>query len=39
MTQYPYGKGESYPQDPEHDEYRRQYNTRPALRLLRPVAP
>jgi Flp pilus assembly protein TadD len=39
MTQYPYGKGESYPRDPEHDAYRRQYNTRPALRLLRPVAP
>ena len=39
MTQYPYGHGESYPKDAEHEAYRHQYNTRPALRLLRPVAP
>lgn len=39
MTQYPYASGESYPRDSEHELYLRQYNTRPALRLLRPVAP
>lgn len=39
MTQYPYKNGEAYPKDAEHESYLRQYNTRPALRLLRPIAP
>jgi len=28
MSQYPYGPEESYPQDQEHQDYLRQYNTR-----------
>ncbi len=28
MTSYPYGPDESYPSDPEHQEYLREYNTR-----------
>ena len=28
---------ERFPDDPEHREYRERYNTRPALRLLRPL--
>ncbi len=28
MSNYPYGPGERYPSDPEHEEYRRRYNTR-----------
>jgi hypothetical protein len=35
MTSYPYPPGQSYPHDPVHDEYQKQYNTRPALRLIR----
>ena len=31
--------GEHYPDDVEHLEYLRKYNTRPALRLIRPLAP
>ena len=37
MSSYPYPKGEQFPKDAEHSEYRRAYNTRPALRLLRPL--
>jgi tetratricopeptide (TPR) repeat protein len=37
MSSYPYPKGEGYPADPEHDLYRRTYNTRPALRLIAPL--
>jgi hypothetical protein len=39
MSGYPYAAGERYPQDPEHQRYREEYNTRPALRLLRPFSP
>ena len=39
MSGYPYTPGESYPQDPEHQRYLREYNTRPALRLLGPLSP
>jgi tetratricopeptide (TPR) repeat protein len=39
MSSYPYPAGEHYPQDTLHEEYQRQYNTRPALRLIRPLAP
>jgi len=35
MSQYPYKNGEHFPDDPQHREYREQYNTRPALRLIR----
>jgi hypothetical protein len=38
MTQYPYKKGEHYPQDPEHVQYVHDYLTRPALRLIRPLS-
>ena len=38
MSGYPYAGGEHYPQDPEHQRYREQYNTRPALRLLGPLS-
>jgi Flp pilus assembly protein TadD len=37
MTRYPYPANEHYPADAFHEAYRRQYNTRPALRLLRPL--
>ena len=37
MSQYPYAKGEQFPDDAAHRLYREQYNTRPALRLLRPL--
>jgi tetratricopeptide (TPR) repeat protein len=35
MSSYPYPSGQSYPHDPVHDEYQKEYNTRPALRLIR----
>ncbi|MBI4904488.1 MAG: tetratricopeptide repeat protein [Acidobacteria bacterium] len=38
MSRYPYGANEHFPDDESHREYRRQYNTRPALRLLRPLS-
>jgi hypothetical protein len=37
MSQYPYQKGEHFPDDAAHRQYREQYNTRPALRLIRPL--
>ncbi len=37
MTRYPYGPAEHFPNDAVHEQYRREYNTRPALRLLRPL--
>lgn len=37
MSSYPYPASERYPDTPEHREYRKSYNTRPALRLLRPL--
>jgi Tfp pilus assembly protein PilF len=37
MSSYPYPPNEQYPATPENDAYRREYNTRPALRLLRPL--
>jgi hypothetical protein len=39
MTRYPYPENEHFPNDPSHEAWRRQYNTRPALRLLRPLEP
>ncbi len=37
MSSYPYATGERYPQDQAHQDYLREYNTRPALRLIRPL--
>lgn len=39
MSAYPYKKDEHFPNDPEHRQYVRDYLTRPALRLIRPLAP
>ena len=38
MSRYPYPPNERYPEDEVHSLYRVQYNTRPALRLIRPLA-
>jgi hypothetical protein len=38
MTKYPYAADEHYPANAAHQLYRRKYNTRPALRLIRPLA-
>lgn len=37
MSVYPYPANEHFPDDAEHQRYRREYNTRPALRLIRPL--
>ena len=37
MSGYPYGPHEGYPDDEAHREYLRDYNRRPALRLIRPL--
>jgi hypothetical protein len=37
MSVYPYPAREHFPDDAEHTRYRREYNTRPALRLIRPL--
>jgi tetratricopeptide (TPR) repeat protein len=37
MSRYPYPAGEHFPDDEAHRQYRREYNTRPALRLIRPL--
>ncbi len=39
MSAYPYKAGEQYPNDSAHRQYLSKYLTRPALRLLRPLAP
>jgi tetratricopeptide (TPR) repeat protein len=39
MSRYPYPAGEHYPDDALHREYVKKYLTRPALRLIRPLAP
>lgn len=38
MTSYPYPSGEHFPTDEAHRRYLETYNTRPALRLIRPLA-
>ncbi|MDP9170754.1 MAG: VCBS repeat-containing protein, partial [Acidobacteriota bacterium] len=38
MTVYPYPNTEHFPNDAIHQKYRREYNTRPALRLIRPLS-
>jgi len=37
MSRYPYPAGERFPDDAAHRRYREEYNTRPALRLIRPL--
>lgn len=37
MSRYPYPAGEHFPDDPAHQAWRREYNTRPALKLIRPL--
>ena len=37
MSRYPYPAGEHYPQDQIHQDYLREYNTRPALRFNQPL--
>jgi Flp pilus assembly protein TadD len=37
MSSYPYPSGEHFPGDAIHRDYIRVYNTRPALRLIRPL--
>jgi tetratricopeptide (TPR) repeat protein len=37
MSRYPYPASERFPDDAEHRRYREEYNTRPALRLIRPL--
>jgi hypothetical protein len=38
MSRYPYPPNEHFPDDEAHRRYRAEYNTRPALRLIRPLA-
>ncbi len=37
MSRYPYTASEHYPADAVHRAYRQDYNTRPALKLIRPL--
>ncbi len=37
MSRYPYPMSENFPGDPAHADYVREYLTRPALRLIRPL--
>jgi hypothetical protein len=37
MSAYPYPPSERYPDDAYHREYQEKYNTRPALKILRPL--
>jgi Tfp pilus assembly protein PilF len=37
MSAYPYRADEHYPDDAVHRKYQKEYNTRPALRLMRPL--
>ena len=39
MSRYPYPPGESFPADAIHKKYREEYDTRPALELIRPFLP
>jgi hypothetical protein len=38
MSGYPYKPNEHFPMDEEHAAYLRDYVTRPALKLIRPLA-
>ena len=37
MSRYPYPAGEHFPDDAAHREYRKNYNTRPAIRFIEPL--
>jgi len=37
MSAYPYSASEHYPDDAAHQAYRKQYNTRPAIRFIPPL--
>jgi hypothetical protein len=37
MSAYPYRRGEHFPDAAAHRRYPKEYNTRPALKLLRPL--
>ncbi len=37
MSSYPYPASEHFPNDAQHRAYQKRYNTRPALRLIRPL--
>jgi hypothetical protein len=37
MSRYPYPANEHFPDDAKHRRYRQEYNTRPALHLIRPL--
>jgi hypothetical protein len=39
MSRYSYPANESFPADKIHSAYRQAFNTRPALRLIRPLIP
>jgi hypothetical protein len=39
MSNYPYGPGERYPDSPEHQQYMREFQTRPRYLLIPPLAP
>jgi TolA-binding protein len=39
MSNYPYGPEERYPDSPEHQQYLREYQTRPRYLLIPPLAP
>ncbi|HZF12531.1 MAG TPA: FG-GAP-like repeat-containing protein [Thermoanaerobaculia bacterium] len=39
MSRYPYPNTEQFPGDPQHETYRKQYNTRPALKILPALRP
>jgi hypothetical protein len=39
MSAYPYKATEHFPSDPDHTAYLKDFLTRPALRLIRPLAP
>jgi hypothetical protein len=38
MSRYPYPENEHFPQDAGHSRYQHDFNSRPALRLLRPLS-
>jgi hypothetical protein len=39
MSAYPYKASEHFPLDADHAAYLKDFLTRPALRLIRPLAP
>jgi TolA-binding protein len=39
MSNYPYGPEEHYPHSPQHQQYMREYQTRPRYLLIPPLAP